>query len=161
MRMSARLAMLRFLILPLLALPLLALSACLVPMPEFPSAEEMRMMPQTPGDDPLIMPPQLVTPEMSDRLAFDQAVAAGTSAGLIMFLARNPDTAQAPEARRLLDLRRIPDSPAVIAAAAGGDAGVVAAFDAARLAGTRAAWDMFLARHGGHPLAAQVAFFSR
>jgi hypothetical protein len=150
-------------------LPCLILPACLAPMAgaEMPPAtQEIAAMPPAPpaggnpADDPMIAAPALVTPEMSDRLAFEQAVAAGTSAGLIMFLARNPDSPRAPEIRRLLGLRGSPDSAAATAAAAGADADVVAAFDAARLAGTRAAWDAFLARHGSHPLAAQAVFFA-
>ena len=129
------------------------------PAAETVSAEEPLTMAQMEGGQPLIAPPYFLTPEMSDQLAYKQAVAAGNSAALIMFLARNPDAPQAGEVRQLLAARRTPDSLAVSEAMAGGDAEVVRAFDAARLAGTRASWDAFLKRHGGHPLSAQVPFF--
>jgi hypothetical protein len=122
-------------------------------------AEETLMMAQNPGDKPAIAPPYNLTPEMSDQIAFEQAIAAGNSAALIMFLARNPDTQQAPEVRQILSARDTPDSLAVTEAVAGGDAVVVSAFDAARLAGTRDGWDNFMRRHGGHALSAQVQFF--
>lgn len=92
----------------------------------------------------------------SDRLIFDQAVAQDSNAALILFLARNPASPQAPEARRLLAQRRSPDAPGTALAVAGSDADVVAAFDAARLSGDPAAWTAFLSRHGSHPLAAEA-----
>lgn len=148
-------------------LPLLALSAGIawIAMAGSASADETGTaegtvtMAQIPGDRPVVAPPYPLTPEMSDQLAFEQAIAAGTSAALIMFLARNPGTKQAADVRQLLAARRAPDSPAETEAVAGGDAEVVSAFDAARLAGTRAGWDAFLKRHGGHPLSAQVQYF--
>lgn len=130
-----------------------------LPFAETAIAEETLTMAQDSGGQPAIAPPYNLTPEMSDQIAFEQAVAAGNSAALIMFLARNPDTRQAPEVRQLLAARQTPDSLAVTEAVAGGDAEVVSAFDAARLAGTREGWDAFLQRHGGHALSAQVQYF--
>ena len=128
----------------------------------FAQAETVKENPtvaKVPGDTPATAAPNLLTPEMSDQGAFDQAVAADSSAALIMFLARNPDTVQAPEARQLLAARKTPDSRMVTQSVAGGDADVVGAFDAARLAGTAEGWDAFMALHGGHPLSAQVQYF--
>jgi hypothetical protein len=105
------------------------------------------------GSEPLPRP--LATPAEGDRLAFDQAVATGTSAALIVFLAREPENPWIEEARLLLERRRAPDPPGA-ALIAGPDAGVVESFDQARLAGTVGAWDGFLARHDGHPLAAEA-----
>ncbi len=146
---------------------LLALSAGLAltavagfaPIAMTETVEEDPAVAQNPTDQPAVSAPYLLTPEMSDQLAFEQAVAAGSSAALIMFLARNPDTAQATEVRQLLTARRTPDDLVVIEAVAGGDAEVVSAFDTARLSGTRAGWDAFMKRHAGHPLSAQVQYF--
>ena len=101
------------------------------------------------------VPPALLTPEESDRLAFEQAVAAGTNAALILFLAREAQNPWIEEARQLLALRQTPDA-AGAAAIAGPNAQVIEAFDAARLADDPAAWDAFLSRHGTHPLAAEA-----
>lgn len=88
-----------------------------------------------------------------------QVQALESSAALILFLARNPDSPEAGAARAALALRRTPDPAAVLARDAGADAGVVAAFDAAHLAGTAAARADFLAVHAGHPLAAEARFW--
>lgn len=101
------------------------------------------------------VPPALLTPEESDRLAFEQAVSAGTNSALILFLARETQNPWIEEARRLLALRRTPDA-AGAAAIAGPDAEVIRTFDAARLSGGPAAWDAFLSQHGTHPLAAEA-----
>jgi len=148
-------------------LPLLALSAGVALTvvagsafaAETETVEENPTLAQTPGDQPAISPPYFLTPEMSDQLAFEQAIAADNSAALIMFLARNPDTKQVTEVRQLLAARKTPDNLVVIEAVAAGDAEVVRAFDAARLAGNRESWDAFMKLHGGHPLAAQVQYF--
>lgn len=148
-------------------LPLWALSAAVAltavagcaPNATAATVEENPTVAQNQGDQPAIAAPNFLTPEMSDQLAFEQAVAAGNSAALIMFLARNPDTKQAPEVRQLLAARSTPDNRTVTEAVAAGDAEVVSAFDTARLTGTRDSWDTFLKRHGGHPLAAQVQYF--
>ena len=42
-----------------------------------------------------------------------------------------------------------------------GDVAVQEELDAARRAGTPAAYDLFLSRHGGHPLAARVVWSGR
>lgn len=89
----------------------------------------------------------------------DQALSAHSSAALIMFLLRHPGDPFAEQARTYLKARRVPDDPEALRAAAGSESGVVAAFDTARLAGTDAAWAEFLARHGDHPLAAEVPRF--
>jgi hypothetical protein len=46
-----------------------------------------------------------------------------------------------------------PPRPAPAAPARPGDAAIAEELDAARRAGTRAAYDLFLARHPDHPLA--------
>lgn len=89
----------------------------------------------------------------------DQALAANSSAALIMFLWHHPDDAFAEDARSYLRNRPDPDPPAAIRAAAGAEAPAVAAFDAARRAGSAAAWQAFLAQYGATPLARQVPFF--
>lgn len=89
----------------------------------------------------------------------DQALAANSSAALIMFLWRHPEDAFAEDARSYLRNRPRPDSTAALRAAAGADAPAVAAFDAARLAGTPEAWQQLLARFGDTPLARQVPYF--
>jgi hypothetical protein len=88
--------------------------------------------------------------------ALAQAVAADTNAALILYLARYPGEPWTQEARRLLALRRLPDPEGVAEATAGPDARIVRQFDAARLSGSQAAWEAFLARHGTHPLAAEA-----
>jgi hypothetical protein len=102
------------------------------------------------------LPPPRYTAADSARLAFDEAAAASTSAALILFLAREPDSPYRDEARALLDARRTPDPPGTAAAVAPADAGIIEAFDAARLAGSATAWERFLAAHGTHPLAAEA-----
>lgn len=89
----------------------------------------------------------------------DQALSANSSAALIMFLLQNPDDPFAEQARTYLRARPTPDTAAALQKAAGSQAPVVAAFDAARLSGTDAAWAAFLSRYPGHPLAAQVPLF--
>jgi hypothetical protein len=98
-------------------------------------------------------------PGPGDLTPLEQALAQDASAALIMLLARTPDSPEAPAARAALAARHSPDPAAVTQALAGADAGVVADFDAARLAGTQAAWQAFLSRHGSHPLAVEAAFW--
>ncbi|WP_112873034.1 hypothetical protein [Paracoccus endophyticus] len=104
--------------------------------------------------DPLPPPAPAGAPERAEAEA---ALADGSNAALILFLARHPDDASAPRIRAALAARRTPDDPAQGRAAAGGEAGVIAAFDAARLAGTPEAWQGFARRHPNHPLTAEAA----
>ena len=92
-------------------------------------------------------------------VALDQVLAANSSAALIMFLIKNPDDPFAEQARVYLRARLAADSEAKLRAAAGSQTPVVAAFDTARLQGTKGAWDAFLARYGDHPLSAEVDHF--
>lgn len=101
--------------------------------------------------EPLPPPAPEGVPEAEEAAA---ALAAGSSTALIQFLARHPDNPNAPRIRAALAARTAPDDPARLAAA-GGEAEIVAAFDAARRAGTAAAWDAFAARFGDHPLVAE------
>lgn len=120
-----------------------------------PAPASSASIPGNPGmSAPQVLPPPQYGPDESARLAFDQAVAAGSSAALILFLAREPDSPYRDEAFALLEARRQPDPPGTAAALAPADAAVIEAFDAARLAGSRTAWEAFLAAHGTHPLAA-------
>ena len=102
------------------------------------------------GVEPML-PPRAAGPGDVGLVA--QALADGSNAALIMILARHPGTPEAGVALAALAGRGGPDPAAVTRAVAGADAGVVAAFDAARLNGTAAAWQGFLAAHGSHPLA--------
>ena len=119
-----------------------------------PTQEKIEMTePTRPGPEP--MTPELLTPDESDRLAFEQAVAADSNAALLMFLSRNPNSPRADDARARLAERRTPDTPQQ-RAIAGSEAGLIAEFDAARLSGSAADREAFLARHGNHPLARQA-----
>lgn len=93
--------------------------------------------------------------------AFDQAQAARNSTALILFLIHHRDDPALASVREVLAHRRQPDSRATLLATAGPEAEVVAAFDAARLAGTAAAWQDFLARYPDHILASEVGYFSQ
>ena len=104
-------------------------------------------------------PPQAPPGQRPRSPAFDQAQAARNSAALIMFLIHHRDDPALASVREVLAHRRQPDSRATLLATAGPEAEVVAAFDAARLAGTAAAWQDFLARYPGHVLASEVPFF--
>lgn len=114
---------------------------------------QVTQVPHVEGRSDPLPPP--VASKGSDVLALEQAEAAGNNAALILFLARFGDTPLADEARSRLRARKSPDPADVVAAVAGTDAGVVAAFDAARLGG-RAALEAFIAAHGTHPLAAEA-----
>ncbi|WP_134724879.1 hypothetical protein [Paracoccus luteus] len=104
--------------------------------------------------DPLPPPAPDGAPERAEA---DAALAQGSNAALILFLARHPDDANARRIRAALADRRTPDDPARARAAAGAEAGIVAEFDAARLTGTPAAWQGFASRHPNHPLTAEAA----
>ncbi len=89
----------------------------------------------------------------------DRALGANSNAAIIMFLLKRPGDPFAEMARIHLNARQSPDTPQALQSAAGGDADLVAAFDAARLAQSDAAWAAFLARYGDTPLAAEVPRF--
>ena len=101
---------------------------------------------------PLPPPAPQGAPEAEEAAA---ALADGSSTALIEFLARHPGDPNAVRVRAALSAHGKADAPARIAAA-GGDAQIVAAFDAARRAGTDQAWDAFVARYGDHPLTAEA-----
>ncbi|NUB46523.1 hypothetical protein GEU84_019190 [Fertoebacter nigrum] len=103
------------------------------------------------------LPAPRLTGAASERLIYDQARGQNSNAALIMFLARNPASPHAPDARLHLTLRTTPDAPGIAQAVAGADADVVSAFDAARLAAGSGPLRAFLDRHAGHPLAAEAA----
>lgn len=117
--------------------------------------------------DPMTSPPN---PDLSSTgrappgsrprsAAFDQALMARSNAALILFLIHHRDDPALASVREVLAHRSRPDSPAVLAGTARAEAAVIGAFDAARLAGTAAAWQDFLARYPGHVLASEVPFF--
>lgn len=93
----------------------------------------------------------------AERAEADAALAQGSNAALILFLARNPDDRNAPRIRQALAARRSPDAPGTARALAGGEGDILAEFDEVRLNGTAAAWQAFIARHPDHPLAAEAA----
>lgn len=123
--------------------------------PELP-AGTFRGGPGAMTGDPRVPNVPLHSDRELDRLGFEAAVAQGSNAALIMFLARNPQSTHAAEARRLLAQRRNPDTPATIRAAAGADADIVAQFDSARLSGDPAKIRVFILRHADHPLATEA-----
>ena len=93
-----------------------------------------------------------VTPPPPDyaaglRATLERALAEGSNAALILFLARHPDEPLADEARAALKLRPRPDP----VADPGPDGAIVAAFDRARLAGP-VALAAFAAAYPNHPL---------
>lgn len=102
--------------------------------------------------EPLPPPAPEGVPEAEEAAA---ALAANSSAALIQFLARHPTDPATPRVRAALAARTAPDEPSR-AAAAGGEAEIIAAFDAARRAGTADAWSAFAARYEGHPLVAEA-----
>jgi len=112
------------------------------------------------GRSPDIPPPVLDDAESARRI-YAQALAQDSNAALIMYLARNPDTPQAADARLRLAIRRNPDAHGAAQAVAGMDAGLVSEFDAARLAYDAGAGDAgplhaFMAQYHSHPLAAEA-----
>ena len=84
------------------------------------------------------------------RSTLDAALAEGSNAALILFIARYPDEALTDEARTALAARRRLD-----AGYPGPDGDIFAAFDRARLAGP-AALAAFAATYSGHPLGAEA-----
>jgi hypothetical protein len=86
------------------------------------------------------------------RSSLDQALADGSNAALILFIARYPDETLTGTARTALKARTAPDP----LPPPGPDGTIVAAFDAARLAGP-AALAAFAGAYGNHPLAAEAA----
>ena len=145
---------------------LTALTACVATVPYGATAG-----PQTTGrfatvpdptpivavDQPIQRPGPPISRERS--LVLDTAFQANSNAAIIMFLLNNPGDRFAPMARTNLNARQTPDTPQALQAAAGANADMVAAFDAARLSRSDAAWNAFLARYGDSPLAAEVANF--
>lgn len=89
----------------------------------------------------------------------DQALAANSSAALIMFLIEHPGDPFVEQARSYLRARSLPDTDVALRSAAGAQAPVVAAFDAARRLSTDFAWTDFLAKYGTHRLAVEVSHF--
>jgi hypothetical protein len=87
----------------------LALAACDVAAMVYPSASN-----SSPARAVIManatVPPALVTPEESYRLAFEQAISADTNATLILFLAREQLHPWIEDAQRLQVLRRMPDA---------------------------------------------------
>ena len=110
-----------------------------------------------PGKSPPLAPPG----QRERSPAFDQAQAARSSAALIMFLIHHRDDPALASVRDVLANRRQPDSRATLLTTAGPEAEVVGAFDTARLAGTAAAWQGFLARYPDHILASEVGYYSQ
>jgi hypothetical protein len=108
-------------------------------------------------DQPLAPEGPVVSRERSPVL--DTALFANSNAAIIVFLLKNPGDRFSEMARINLRARSIPDSAEALQAAAGGDADLVAAFDAARLTNSDAAWSDFLTRYGDTPLAAEVPKF--
>jgi hypothetical protein len=100
-------------------------------------------------------PPEGVVPPPPDyaaglRSTLDQALADGSNAALIGFIARYPDEAIADEARAALAARGQMAGPYP-----GPDGDIFAAFDRARLAGP-AALAAFAATYPNHPLGAEA-----
>jgi hypothetical protein len=104
--------------------------------------------PAAPARDPALV--------LADLLA--EALAADSSAALILFLARHGDEASSQRAREALAARGAPDP----APPGGTDGGIVAAFDAARLAGPDAL-AAFARANRRHPLGVEAMrpFWSR
>ena len=143
---------------PLILLGSILLQGCMgIPMS---SASDKRMADQPeprPAEGPYDLPtgpgpPPRYSDEQLSRMAYDRAVEDGSNAALEMFLARNPGSPYASQARKLLSSRHAADDPVTIRRVAGSDADVVAAFDRARLSGDPEQLQAFIARHGSHPL---------
>jgi hypothetical protein len=84
--------------------------------------------------------------------SFNEAVRSGSAGALIKFISRNPDHPLADKARRMLEEGNYP--PARKTPSEWVDSKIVE-FDAARRAGPDALKE-FIARHPGHPLAAEA-----
>lgn len=96
--------------------------------------------------------PPPVDPKVAIEAAFAGARAAGSNAALILFIARNPDTAEAGTARHLLAARRTIDPLPY----PGPDGAVLEAFDRARLAGPAALAAFAEIHRDGHPLGTEA-----
>ncbi|MEO5614737.1 MAG: hypothetical protein ABIR04_07415 [Cypionkella sp.] len=149
-----------------LTLLCLAIAACVPasgldasPVGTTPAEQDLSPDPRPLPPRPLPPSPLAPSGQRERSPAFDQALAARSSAALIMFLIHHRDDPALASVRDVLAHRKRPDSPAVLAATAGAEADVVGAFDAARLAGTASARQAFLARYPDHILAHEVAFF--
>jgi hypothetical protein len=101
------------------------------------------------GRAPPLPPPADPATVLAQALA--AALADGSSAALILFIARYPDEPLTGTARAALAARRRPD-PRI---PAGPDGAVIAAFDRARLAGP-AALAAFARAYPNHPLGAEA-----
>ena len=128
-------------------------------LPVAQAQENMTIIPELPHKTSPLRSDELPPPAPvagQDRRQLDQAVAAGSNAALLMFLARYPDNPLAPEARADLKLRQEPDAPGVAQDVAESDAQVVMAFDSARLSGDPVQVSDFIARYAPHPLTAEA-----
>ncbi len=147
------------------------LTACMATLPDSARSgpSTVRTMgsdqpPVAPTPRPIVsidQPIQRMEPPISLERSpvLDAALSKQSNAAIIMFLLQHPGDRFTEMARDHLNARRTPDSPAAQQAAAGPDTALVAAFDAARLEKSDAAWAEFLARYGDSPLAAEVPFF--
>lgn len=93
------------------------------------------------------LPPPL-DPAVALNRSFTRAVAEGSNAALLLFIARNPGTDEADESRRLL-ARRPGLDPLPYP---GPDGPILEAFDRARLAGPEALAAFAARYHDSHPL---------
>ena len=102
------------------------------------------------GQPVAVVPPP---PDYAAGLAssLGQALADGSNAALILFIARYPDEPLTATARAALQARPDPDPRP----APGPDGAIIDAFDRARLAGP-AALAAFARTHAGHPLGAEA-----
>jgi hypothetical protein len=116
-----------------------------LPLRQMPIAEATR-----PGYLVAMRPERDIEAILQD--AFDEAVRSGSAAALIKFISRNPDHSLADKARQLLEEGSYP--PARKTPTDWVDSKIVE-FDAARRAGPDAL-KAFIARHPGHPLAAEA-----
>jgi hypothetical protein len=146
---------------------LTVLTACAAALPDgaLAGAQIVKTMPTDPGPRKSVVavdqPLQPLEPPISRErsLVLDTAFSANSNAAIIVFLLKHPGDRFSEMARISLRARRTPDSAQALHAAAGDDADLVAAFDAARLANSDAAWSDFLSRYGDTPLAAEVPKF--
>lgn len=87
------------------------------------------------------------------RRELDGAIAEGTNAALIRFVARHGSEPIAEEARDRLARRSEPDAAV---SRTDPDSAIYQAFDEARLDGTSEAYRLFISRFANHPLAAEA-----
>ena len=147
------------------------LTACMASLPETARSgpATVRTMgsdqpPVDPTSRPIVridQPIQRLGPAVSLNRSpvLDAALSMQSNAAIIMFLLQHPGDPFAEMARDHLNARQTPDSAEALQAAAGANAALVGAFDAARLEKSDAAWAAFLARYGDSPLAAEVPYF--